>query len=232
MENISQRARAMRGEILNNQPPAGAPAAESSAESPVVLPGLEHHAETTGISLAAEPTAQNAAQKPAKQRPKGGAPFSNRNATKLGLRGFIATGSLPKGASWIRRVLGEYSRSLLEAVLAVHGSVGLYETALVQSATRLEAECLLSGRWLKLDYDSLTVMQRVELRRSISAASQQRDRILERLGLAGKLATNGRANGHHGHGSIDLPDDVLDALEAPDATSDEPEAVNGNEAQR
>jgi hypothetical protein len=182
------------------QPPpatAGAPA----AESPPVLPGLEHRAETAGNGEAEKSTAQIAAQMPAKPGRKGGAPVLNRNATKLGLRGFISTGSLPKGASWIRRVLGEYSRTLLEAVLAVHGSVGLYETALVQSATRLECECLLSGRWLKLDYDALTVMQRVELRRSISAASQQRDRILERLGL-----DHGRGNGRKsGEGLASLP---------------------------
>jgi hypothetical protein len=146
----------------------------------------------------AKPSQETDLQPAAPPAKKRGAPIANRNATKLGVRGFIATGSLPKGASWIRRILGEYSRSLLEGVLAVHGGVGLYETALVQSATRLECECLLSGRWLKLDYDSLTVMQRVELRRSISAATQQRDRILERLGLDHDRG-NSRpsSNGHH-----------------------------------
>jgi hypothetical protein len=125
-----------------------------------------------------------------KTRKKGGAPPKNRNRTTTGIRGFMVTGSLPKGASYVRRVLSEFRQQLLADVTEATGSVSTYGVALIQSATRLECKSLLAGRWLKLEGEKLSVAERMNLVNQIADATLARDRILEKLGLAGKFAAN------------------------------------------
>jgi len=114
------------------------------------------------------------------------APPQNRNATKSGLYGYLAIGSLPKGASYIRRLMGEFERGLRAAVLAKSGELTLYAAAVCQTATRHEARAMLLQRWLrKADAagDKVPLMDRVAIMREIGAASDSRDRCLRALGL-------------------------------------------------
>lgn len=121
---------------------------------------------------------------------RGGAPAGNRNATTHGSRGWLALGSLPKGASYVRRLLGEMRRRLETAVLDNSGELGAYELAVVQTACRHEGRALLAGRWLRLEGDSLDVSVRLALLNTIGSASDSRDKCLRLLGLDLKRAAN------------------------------------------
>jgi hypothetical protein len=154
---------------------------------------------------------------------RGGAPLANKNRMTHGQRGWLVTGSLPKGASWIRRVVGEFRRQIESAVLALHGEVTPYASAVAQSATRHEARALLAGRWLKQQGESLSLSERLQLLATIGTATDSRDKCLERLGLNRSPATKSpweeaMRMQRIEHDQTDVP--------GPDAKDDDSEAVN------
>jgi len=122
------------------------------------------------------------------------APAKNRNATRHGIRGYLAVGSLPRGSSYVRRLLSGFRTSLESAVVDRHGEIGTYHAALVQSACRHECRALLLTRWLRKEagdradgnggkQSTMSLADRLAVLRDISAASDSRDRCLEKLGL-------------------------------------------------
>jgi hypothetical protein len=120
--------------------------------------------------------------------------LGNRNAAKHGVYGYLAIGSLPKGASYIRRQLGRFEGALRDAVTYKHGEVGVYHAALIQTACRHEGRAQLLTRWLREIDGTATITDRVAILREIGSASDARDRCLRLL----ELDAGGR--------------DVLDAL--------------------
>jgi len=109
--------------------------------------------------------------------------LGNRNATRHGVYGFLAIGSLPKGASYVRRLLGQFERHLREAVQEREGEIRTYHAALIQTACRHEGRAQLLTRWIREADDKLKLTDKVAVLKEIGAASDSRDKCLERLGL-------------------------------------------------
>jgi hypothetical protein len=132
-----------------------------------------------------------------------GARAGNTNAQRHGLR----SSRLPKGCASITNSTGEL-RASLEAELRTRGPINTYQAALVQSAIRHESRAQLLARWLRLATDAETtsegqttkmatgsetstqtrkqglgVLDKASLLRDISAATDARDKCIERLGL-------------------------------------------------
>jgi hypothetical protein len=140
-------------------------------------------------SVGGQPGNQNAAGH--------GAPPGNRNRTLMGVRGWAAIGSYPKGCSHVRRLVGRMRVELEDAVCEQHGSIGVYQAALVQSACRHEGRALLLTRWLRTETDGsrkcsadatdkpagLTVAEKLGILKEIGNATDSRDRCLKLLGL-------------------------------------------------
>ena len=107
----------------------------------------------------------------------------NRNATRNGKYGWLAIGSLPVGASYVRRCVGKLRRELEIAVQSQDGELGAYKAGLCQSAARHEGRALLAVRWLRERGDRMNDMERLAYLKEIGAATDARDRCLRALGL-------------------------------------------------
>jgi hypothetical protein len=110
---------------------------------------------------------------------KQGAPIGNRNSLRHGLR----AGSLPKGASYIKREINLLRREIETAVMNRHGEIDLYRAALIQTAIRWERHGMLVQRWLRREAGEMDAAQRLAYSRDIARASESRDRCLKELGL-------------------------------------------------
>ena len=109
--------------------------------------------------------------------------IGNSNAQTHGLYGYLAIGSLPKGCSYIRKMIGRFEGVLRDAIVDKYGQIGVYRAALVQSCCRHEGRAQLLGRWLRHEDGDLKVMDKVGILREIGAASDSRDKCLRLLGL-------------------------------------------------
>ena len=148
--------------------------APADAPEPIEQP-LE---ETAASAIDAAPNALDNA------RASGGAPAGNRNATRHGVYGFLALGRLPKGASYVRRLMGEFRSELERAVVEAHGEVSLSNAALITTVCRHEGRALLLSRYLALEGDALKTLERASLLEAIGRASDARDKAIEKLKLA------------------------------------------------
>src|SRR5690348_7716271 len=79
---------------------------------------------------------------------KGGAPSGNRNRLTHGVWSFLALGRLPKGASYVRRLMAALRRKLEADIAKAHGQVTLTHAALVTTVCRHEGRALLLSRYL------------------------------------------------------------------------------------
>ena len=110
---------------------------------------------------------------------KTGAPQKNRNAMRHGLR----AGQLPKGASYIKRDCDALRRVIEDVLLAKHGEIDIYKSALIQTAIRWERHAMLVQRWLRKEVDDMNAMERIAYSKDIANASTNRDKCLKELGL-------------------------------------------------
>lgn len=116
---------------------------------------------------------------PAAPRPRsGGAPPANTNRTTHGLHGF----GWPKGCHRLKRRETAFRNSLCEAVEA-NGAIGLYEAATIDSACQWLRHGLLAARWLRLEHDQLSPVDRLSFSREVAKAAVERDRCIRLLGL-------------------------------------------------
>lgn len=129
-----------------------------------------------------------------------------RNALTHGLRA-STLGSVPKGASYVGKLMHEFRRQLEAALVDAKGSISFTDACHVNTAARWERHALLAGRWLKLHAATMTHDQRLAFSRDVARASESRDRAIEAL----KIDIN--------------PASVLDALYAA-RTPAEPEGGN------
>ncbi len=104
-----------------------------------------------------------------------GAPFKNKNATKHGLR---ASG-LPSGCKYIEGQISAFRRYIREEVT----DLSLWQEATLQSACRHETRALLAARWLRLEAKKLSIAERVALVKTVSDATDARDKCLKAIGL-------------------------------------------------
>lgn len=113
---------------------------------------------------------------------KRGAPPGNANRTRSGKRAWSAVKRLPKGSGAIRQQLYT-ERDEIEVVTGrQHGEISLFHAALIQSAIRHSGRAQLLERWLRVEPD-LTLNERLAVLKEIGAASDSRDKCLQRLGL-------------------------------------------------
>ena len=117
-------------------------------------------------------------QKP--EKGKRGAPLANKNATKHGLR---ASG-LPPGCTYVQGQISAFRRYVRNEL----GQLSLWQEATLQSAIRHETRALLAARWLRLNEDKLSIAERLNLLKTISDATDRRDKCLAAIGLDGKPA--------------------------------------------
>ncbi|MEQ8790248.1 MAG: hypothetical protein RIC55_28390 [Pirellulaceae bacterium] len=114
------------------------------------------------------------------------APPKNRNATRHGLK----AGTLPAGASYVKRDCDALRRCIEAAVVERHGEIALYHAACIQSAIRWERHAMLAQRWLRLEIDQMDPATKLSYSREIARASAERDKCLEKLGLDKDLTAN------------------------------------------
>jgi hypothetical protein len=125
------------------------------------------------------------------------APAKNSNAIRHGLM----ASKLPPKCSYIRRSIGTFRTALEAEVIQRFREITTFRAALVQSACRHETRALLLQRYLREAQDAQTashslqaqavdgkptglgIMDRAQLLAQISAATDARDKCLERLGL-------------------------------------------------
>ena len=115
-------------------------------------------------------------------RNKGGAPIGNSNRTRSGKRAWSAVKRLPKGSGAIRQQLYCERDEVEIATGRQHGEVSLFHAALIQSAIRHSGRAQLLERWLRVE-EGLSLNERLAVLKEIGAATDSRDKCLQRLGL-------------------------------------------------
>jgi hypothetical protein len=124
-----------------------------------------------------------AAPPPAERLPRRqGAQDGNANAMRSGLK----ASKLPPKCKGEERELYTLRQEVLDELIAEHGSaeaVPLLPLALLQSMIRHETRARLAARWLRLEEKNLTIEQKLLLLKEISAATDSRDKCMERAGL-------------------------------------------------
>ncbi len=110
---------------------------------------------------------------------KRGAQPRNKYAMRHGLQSAM----LPDGCGFITKQSSTFRRAVESAVIATRGQLGVYETALIQSASTWYVHGLKARRWLRVAFNELSNDQRIAFSREEARAFSERDRILKQLGL-------------------------------------------------
>ena len=139
-----------------------------------------------------------------------GGPLNNRNAETHGIHSWLIIGKLPKGASYVRRVINRMKTELQAAVVEVKGELTVPDAALCQSAARHEGVVLLATRWLRERGNDMSDSDRLAYMRQISTGTDNRDRAIKALGLRQSKQTGFLSAAW----SDDDPDDPADAQHA------------------
>lgn len=108
-----------------------------------------------------------------------GAPLKNGNRTRHGLR----ASKLPRGCQYVERAILLFRLAVEEAVLRMHGEIGVLQAALIQSSLRSEQRAMLCERWLR-EADAkglLSLPEQIKLLRERDMASARRDNCLREL---------------------------------------------------
>lgn len=109
-----------------------------------------------------------------------GAPKGNANAIHHGL---LTAGALPAGAGYVGVITAKLRDAIERAVIDQKGELSLHDAATAQSALRWERHSLLCQRWLRREFDSMSLDQRLAFSRDAARASAERDKCLRALGL-------------------------------------------------
>ncbi len=110
---------------------------------------------------------------------KPGAPKGNTNAMRHGLQ----SGLMPEGCDYIVKQLSTFRKALDGLVFERRGSIGVYETALIQTAIEWYSHCLKARRWLRVAFNDLNNTDRLYFSREAARALSERDKVLKQLGL-------------------------------------------------
>lgn len=151
-------------------------------------------------SLCADCTGNRRVQEPAAAshggaRSGAGAPAQNRNRMVHGLRADrngTGLGSLPRGASYIRREAGKFQRAIENDVRDAHGCLSTYQSGRCQTAAVNRALAALALRWLRREAgdegnaDQMPLADRLGLVQAVSRLLEASDKSLKDLGLDAK----------------------------------------------
>lgn len=110
---------------------------------------------------------------------------------RSGRRFHLTLGELSASLGNVTRTLRGFRMGLEEQVIAAHGgSISLAHAAAINTACRWERHAMLCHRWLSGEMDKLDVEKRAQLSRQIADASANRDKAIERLGLAATASSD------------------------------------------
>ena len=71
-----------------------------------------------------------------------------------GITGYLATGRLPHGAGYIRKLAGQFKNCLVDAVTEAYGHVDVERGSFLQSAVDAQICVLLAKKWLRNALDA------------------------------------------------------------------------------
>jgi hypothetical protein len=105
-----------------------------------------------------------------------------RNNLLHGLRA-VTLGGTPKGAAYVGRLTLALRTQLEQAVVDAKGEVSLPDACAINTACRWERHAQLATRWLRLNFDNMTLDQRLNFSREVAKASASRDAAIRELKL-------------------------------------------------
>lgn len=141
--------------------------------------------------------------------------IGNHRRTRHGLR----ASSLPPGCSYLKGQLQALRRDVRAELIDRDGATSIYQEALIQSAMRHEQRALLAQRWLRKEFDSIEMSEKVMLLREIGKATDARDKCFKQLGI-GSRGTSGSVSALY----VDAIDIASDAPQGSDSPSDAPDS--------
>lgn len=118
-------------------------------------------------------------ENPQNKTGKPGGQLNNRNSVRHGL----TTGKMPPSAGRVIMLVRKFRESVAEAVSAERGEINIYDAALIDSAAHWQRHSLLAQRWLRVDYENLSMDSRLSYSREVARAASERDRCLKLLKL-------------------------------------------------
>ena len=99
------------------------------------------------------------------------------------MRHGLRSGSLPKGAAYIKRECDTMRCAIEDALIVSKGEITLTDAATIQTAMRCERHALLAQRWLRQDATNMDAATRLAYSRDIAKASAERDKCLKLLDI-------------------------------------------------
>jgi hypothetical protein len=106
-----------------------------------------------------------------------------RNNLQHGLRA-VTLGGMPRGASYVGRLVLQLRTSLEQAVTEAKGEVSLTDACGINTACRWERHAMLATRWLRQGFETMTLDQRLNFSREVAKASAARDAAIRELRLS------------------------------------------------
>ena len=116
------------------------------------------------------------------RRVNAGAPKGNKNRILHGLSG----SGFPPGCEHDARIVRQFARSVRKAVVEAKGELSLVDAATVNTAYRWERHARLAAAWLRKEFATLTLDQRLSFSREVARASTERDKALKELAIDSK----------------------------------------------
>lgn len=132
--------------------------------------------------LPPSPPAVEPTPEPEQKRSRGGQ-RGNSNRQGHGVRTFLRSSALPKGAEYIQRKEQAFRRAV-EHEVSKGGTkrLGLGKIALVDAVIKHDTVLELLQRWLRVE-ENLSVTDRLNIMDKISKSTDSRNRALEKLGV-------------------------------------------------
>jgi hypothetical protein len=159
----------------------------------------------------AKPSPETDLQQAAPPAKKRGAPKGNKNRLRHGERSTrMVLGESPPGDEYLFGKVNKWRRKCEAELVAKFGELSSIQEAKIVSACDWEISRQKHHQLAR----AATGAERSKEMDAKALCGERRDKCLEQAGLPTPNG-NGRhssANGHHGHNSIDLPDDVLARL--------------------
>jgi hypothetical protein len=90
---------------------------------------------------------------------------------------------LPANLQYIEHRINGFRRHLEDEVSSKKGSVGIVDTAAINSACKWDRHGLLTQHWLRHEAENLSAGDRLKFSESIAKALDNRDKNLRMLGL-------------------------------------------------
>ena len=108
---------------------------------------------------------------------RSGPPVANRNALRHGLK----SGKMPAEMKYLEPRINRLRVSLENAIVAIRGEVTTPEAGLIQTCMRWEAHACKAHHWLRVHYNELKPLEKLQFSREIAKGSTERDKSIKEL---------------------------------------------------